>query len=120
MQKRSVTRSGIFAKALSVGWGYADVAYELSKTRAGCATLLLLNALLAGVSTFKASEGLQELLVHYGCTTDILLTVDSLNTVVKYVAPIMIDSRFHAIMENTHIAITVEMKKIFSLQEFQK
>lgn len=120
MQKRSVTRSGIFAKALSVGWGHADVAYELSKTRAGCATLLLLNALSAGVSTFKASEGLQELLVYYGCTTDTLPTVDSLNTVVKYVAPIMIDSGFHAIMENIHIAITVGMKRTFSLQEFQK
>ncbi|PIG79829.1 hypothetical protein AARAC_011504 [Aspergillus arachidicola] len=65
MQKRSTTRSGIFAKALSVGWGYADVAYELSKTRAGY-------------------------------------------------------SGFHAIMENTHIAITVEMKKTFSLQEVQR
>lgn len=120
MQKRSVSRSGIFAKALSVGWGHTDIAYELSKNRAGCATLLLLNALSAGVSTFKASEGLQELLLHYGCTSDTLPTVDSLNTVMKYVAPIMIDSGFHAIMENIHIAITVEMKKTFSLQEFDK
>jgi hypothetical protein len=105
IQKRSVTRAGFLAKALSVGWGYCDVAYEMSRVRAGCATLLLIDALAAGRSTFSAAQALQILLSLNGCASEVLPSVDSLHSVVKYLTPIMQDSGFHAILENIRLSI---------------
>lgn len=117
IQKRSVSRSGILAKALSVGWGYSDMAYEFSRTRAGCATLLLVDALAAGRSTFYAAQALQELLSLNRCAPEVLPSVDALHSTVKYLVPIMEDSGFRAILENTRLSIEVELRKSFQREE---
>ncbi|KAI9789353.1 MAG: hypothetical protein M1816_006242 [Peltula sp. TS41687] len=122
MQKRNNSRRGVLAKALSIGWGHHDVAYELSRTRAGCTALLLMDAFAAGTTPFIAAEALQVLMTLNGCEVGCLPTVDVIKGLVFQVIPILEDSGFHAVLETVRAAATVELGKIFGNKglEFQQ
>ena len=120
MQKRSQTRNGYLAKALSIGWGHNDVAYELSKTRGGCAALLTMNAFGAGNSAFVAAQGLQELMRLEGCEVGYLPSVDVIRNVVSFMTPIMRDSGFHSVFETIRLAAVTQLAKRLSVPDFEK
>ena len=120
MQKRSQTRNGYLAKALSIGWGHNDAAYELSKTRGGCAALLTMNAFGAGNSAFVASQGLQELMRLKGCEVGYLPSVDVIKNVVSFMTPIMKDSGFHSVFETIRLAAVAQLAKRLSVPDFEK
>lgn len=112
MQKRFNSRKGFLAKALSVGWGHNDAAYELSRTRAGCAALLTMNAFAAGTTTYIAAQGLQMMMSLSGCEAGFLPTVDAIQRVVKYMVPIMEDSGFHAVYGTITTGATTQLRKL--------
>lgn len=62
-------------------------------------------------STFYAAQALQELLSLNGCAPEVLPSVDAVHSAVKYLVPIMEDSGFRAILENTRLSIDVELGK---------
>ena len=119
MQKRSQTRNGYLAKALSIGWGHNDAAYELSKTRGGCAALLTMNAFGAGNSDFVAAQGLQELMRLQGCEVGYLPSVDVIRNVVSFMTPIMRDSGFHSVFETIRLAVVTQLAKRLSVPDFE-
>ena len=120
MQKRSQTRNGYLAKALSIGWGHNDAAYELSKTRGGCAALLTMNAFGAGNSAFVAAQGLQELMRLKGCEVGYLPSVDVIKNVVSFMTPIMKDSGFHSVFETIRLAAVAQLAKRLSVPDSEK
>ena len=119
MQKRSLTRHGYLAKALSIGWGHNDAAYELSRTRGGCAALLAMNAFNAGTTGFVAAQGLQELLRLNGCEENYLPSVDVIKNVVSFMSPIMKDCGFHSVLETIRLSALVELSKHLSVPAFE-
>jgi hypothetical protein len=105
---------------LSIGWGHNDAAYEISRTRGGCAALLTMNAFSTGSNSLVAAQGLQELLRLRGCQEDSLPVVDALRNVVNALTPIMEDSGFQSVLEAIHLAIVAELGRIVAGSEFEE
>ncbi|KEY64225.1 hypothetical protein S7711_10730 [Stachybotrys chartarum IBT 7711] len=82
---------GFLAKTLSIGWGHSGAAVEMSRTKAGTNSLLLIGALAAGSPPFFAAQCLSELLSGHGCGADQIPNVDRLKGMVVYLAPIVQD-----------------------------
>ncbi|KFA70938.1 hypothetical protein S40288_11716 [Stachybotrys chartarum IBT 40288] len=82
---------GFLAKTLSIGWGHSSAAVEMSRTKAGTNSLLLIGALAAGSPPFFAAQCLSELLSSHGCGADQIPNVDRLKGMVVYLAPIVQD-----------------------------
>lgn len=112
MLKRGNSRAGFLAKALRIGWGCNDTAYELSRTREGSAALMLADAFAAGRTYYLAAQALQELLSVSGCDREYLPSVTALKGLVSHVAPIMEDSGFHAILEHIRVTTTIALRRL--------
>jgi hypothetical protein len=93
-------RAGFLAKALSIGWGYSDIAIELSRTQAGTSALLTIGALVTGSNIYTATDAFAELLVLGGCQQDELPNIDVLKTMISYLAPFMADIGFRKVFEH--------------------
>lgn len=84
-------RSSFISKALWLGWGHTEIAYELAKTQAGLSALALIAAFSAGTSDFEASRSLVALMGEFGCEADMLPSVEALRPAVSFFAPIVRD-----------------------------
>ncbi|KAI9891695.1 MAG: hypothetical protein M1814_002445 [Vezdaea aestivalis] len=120
MRKRNQTRRGWFVRALSIGWGHQDPAYELSRTQAGCTALVLVNAFVTGTTSLAAAMGLQKLMRHRGCEAHYLPAIDALRSAVDSLAPIMEDSGFHSILETIRLSSIAELGRIVPKVQFQQ
>jgi hypothetical protein len=119
LRQRNNTRQGLLARALSIGWDHSDPVYEMSRTRAGCAALLTLNAFATGTTTLAAAQGLQELMLLNGCDEGNLPSVDSLRQTVGALSPIMEGSGFYSVLNTIHLACVAELGRLLNGEDFE-
>jgi hypothetical protein len=111
--KRRNSRAGFFAQSLRIGWGYNDVAHELSRTREGLAALMLADAFAAGRSYYVAAQALQDLISLSGCHREFLPSVTVLKGLVSHIAPIMQDSGFRTTLEHIRTTAIVALRRLY-------
>lgn len=99
IKKRSKSRRDYLAKSLTIGWGFCDLVYEISKTKGGCSALLLLSAFTAGTSTLAAAQAMRELMRLNSCDEPLLPSAPTLSHVISVFAPIMEDSGFLSVQQ---------------------
>ncbi|KAH7014416.1 uncharacterized protein B0I36DRAFT_255130, partial [Microdochium trichocladiopsis] len=104
--------NGFLAKVLSIGWGHAGIAVEMSRTKAGANALLLIGALASGVSRFHAAQCLSELLTIYGCAADQLANVDVLKTMIVYIAPMVHELGFVKVLQHITTSASHEVVRL--------